>query len=140
MKQQVVPTAGKLAGCISSFASTAVTGSIWFVTQIIVMAYLLFYFLRDGLLILDAIAWLLPLSEADTQKIFARIGETIRGSLYGKLLVASIQGELGGLMFWWIGLPAPVLVGSFDGIGLGCSVVGNIRCLVPCSDNTGFAG
>jgi len=81
------------------------------VTQIIVMAYLLFYFLRDGPLILDAVASVLPLSESDTQKIFARIGETIRISLYGKLLVSSIQGSLGGLIFWWIGLPAPVLWG-----------------------------
>jgi len=111
LKQEVALTARRLAAWISSFASIAVTGSIWFVTQIIVMAYLLFYFLRDGPLILDAVASVLPLSESDTQKIFARIGETIRISLYGKLLVSSIQGSLGGLIFWWIGLPAPVLWG-----------------------------
>jgi predicted PurR-regulated permease PerM len=75
------------------------------------MVYLLFYFLRDGRLILSAIASVLPLSQPDTQRIFARIGETIRVALYGKLLVASIQGSLGGLMFWWIGLPTPVLWG-----------------------------
>jgi predicted PurR-regulated permease PerM len=75
------------------------------------MAYVLFYFLRDGQLILRTIGFLLPVSQSDTQRIFARIGETIRISLYGKLLVASIQGSLGGLMFWWIGLPSPVLWG-----------------------------
>jgi predicted PurR-regulated permease PerM len=111
LQQEVALAARRLAGWVSSLASLAVTSSIWFLTQIVIMAYVLFYFLRDGPLILSAIASLLPLSRSDTQTVFARIGETIRVSLYGKLLVASIQGTLGGLMFWWIGLPAPVLWG-----------------------------
>jgi predicted PurR-regulated permease PerM len=111
LEQEVAVAARRLAGWISSLASLAVTGSIWFVTQIIIMVYLLFYFLRDGRLILSTVPSVLPLSQPDTQKIFARIGETIRVALYGKLLVASIQGSLGGLMFWWIGLPTPVLWG-----------------------------
>lgn len=109
LKQDVGLAARRLAGWISSLASLAVTGSIWFVTQLIVMAYLLFDFLRDGSLILGAIASLLPLSESDTQKGFARIGGTIRVSLYGRLLVGSIQGALRGLISWWIGLSAAVL-------------------------------
>lgn len=35
----------------------------------------------------------------------------IRVSLGGKLVMASIQGTLGGLMFGWLGLPAPVFWG-----------------------------
>ena len=27
--------------------------------------------------------------------------------MYGKVLVAIVQGALGGLMFWWLDLPAP---------------------------------
>jgi predicted PurR-regulated permease PerM len=111
LHQEVALASRRLAGWVSSLASVAVTGSIWFVTQIIIMVYLLFYSLRDGRVILSAIASVLPLSQPDTHRIFARIGETIRISLYGKLLVASIQGSLGGLMFWWIGLPTPVLWG-----------------------------
>lgn len=111
LHQEAALAARKLAGWMSSLAALAVTGSIWFVTQIAIMAYVLFYFLRDGPLMLSAIAWVLPLPQSDTQRIFTRIGETIRVSLYGKLLVASIQGSVGGLMFWCVGLPAPVLWG-----------------------------
>jgi predicted PurR-regulated permease PerM len=111
LQQEFALAVRRLAGWISSLASLAVTSSIWFVTQIIITVYVLFYFLRDGPLILNTIALLLPLSRPDTHRIFARVGETIRVSLYGKLLVASIQGSLGGLMFWWIGLPTPVLWG-----------------------------
>ena len=35
----------------------------------------------------------------------------IKVSLGGKLVVASIQGTLGGLMFGWLGLPAPIFWG-----------------------------
>ena len=97
-------------------------------------------FLTRRPLILSAIASVLPLSESDTQRIFARIGETIRVSLYGKLLVASIQGSLGGLIFWCVGLPAPVLLGFSDDLGFSPPVVGNIRNLVPCAVIAGVAG
>jgi predicted PurR-regulated permease PerM len=36
----------------------------------------------------------------------------VRASVFGTLLVATIQGVLGGLMFWWLGLPAPLLWGA----------------------------
>jgi predicted PurR-regulated permease PerM len=111
LQQEVASAARGLAGWISSLASIAVTGSIWFVTQIVIMMYLLFYFLRDGPLLLSTVASVLPLSQSDSRRILARIGETIRLSLYGKLLIGCIQGSLGGLMFWWIGLPTPVLWG-----------------------------
>jgi predicted PurR-regulated permease PerM len=107
LRQEVGLAARRLAGWISSLAAQAVTGSIWFVTQAAIMAYVLFYFLRDSQLILGAIASVLPLPQSDTQTIFARVGETIRVSLYGKLLVASIQGSLGGSYFGALGYRPP---------------------------------
>jgi len=64
--------------------------------------------LRGGQLILSTIATVLPLSPPETQKLFARIGETFRISAYGKLLLVSIQDSFARLMFWWIGLPTPL--------------------------------
>src|SRR5215211_4702837 len=39
------------------------------------------------------------------------VGGTIYATVYGTFVVAIIQGVLGGLMFWWLGLPAPLLWG-----------------------------
>ena len=33
----------------------------------------------------------------------------ISAVVFGTLVVALVQGTLGGLMFWWLGLPAPLL-------------------------------
>jgi len=43
--------------------------------------------------------------------LFCRVRDTIYATMYGTLTVASIQGLLGGLMFWWLGLSAPLLWG-----------------------------
>ncbi len=40
-----------------------------------------------------------------------RAGDMIGAVVYGTLSVALVQGALGGLIFWWLGLPAPLLWG-----------------------------
>ena len=52
-------------------------------------------------------------------KVFSHVGDTIHATIYGTLAVAAVQGTLGGLMFWWLGLPAPVLWGLVMGVLLG---------------------
>src|SRR5215213_12024026 len=54
---------------------------------------------------------LVPLSNRETDEVFARVSDTIHATVLGTLVVAAIQGALGGLMFWWLGLPAPILWG-----------------------------
>ena len=43
--------------------------------------------------------------------MFARVADTVYATLYGTLGVSLAQGVLGGLMFWLLGLPAPLLWG-----------------------------
>ena len=44
-------------------------------------------------------------------RVCRRVGDTIYATIYGTLAVSAVQGLLGGLMFWWLGLPAPLLWG-----------------------------
>jgi hypothetical protein len=43
--------------------------------------------------------------------VFGRIADTIHASIYGSVAVALVQGALGGVMFWVLGLPTPVFWG-----------------------------
>jgi len=45
-----------------------------------------------------------------TGSLFARVADTGYATLRGTFAVSLVQGALGGLMFWWLGLPAPVVV------------------------------
>ena len=44
--------------------------------------------------------------------VIDRVGAMIFATIYGSLGVALVQGFLGGLMFWILGLPAPLLWGA----------------------------
>ena len=96
---------------LTTVTSSIVSGSAWAITQIATMIVVLFYFLRDQESILANLRSLVPLSAEETDRLFVRITETIRVSLYGKVVVAGIQGGLGGLIFWWLDLPAPAFWG-----------------------------
>jgi len=88
-----------------------VTGSIGAGIQLLITFFALFYFFRDRHAFLHLLRSLSPLSPAETEKVFVRVVNTIRATIFGTLLVAVVQGFLGGLMFWGLGLSAPILWG-----------------------------
>lgn len=72
----------------------------------------LFYFCRDRTGLLLFFRRFIRLSAAETDEMLGRIAQTVSASLCKNLLVKVIQGLLGGLMFWILGLPAPVPFGA----------------------------
>jgi predicted PurR-regulated permease PerM len=107
-----VQIARSLAGWVSVTISALFAGSVWLLSQLVVTFFVLFYFLRDGEVILSRARLLLPLPDSFVNTVFTRVAQVIRVSLAGKVVVATIQGALGGLMFFWLGLPAPVFWGT----------------------------
>jgi len=102
----------RMAGIVAGQVSNAVRGSIWILTQVLLTSVTMFFFLRDRDLILMYLRRLSPLSPEETSAIFERASKTIGASLSSNLFVKLIQGILGGLMFWILGLPDPVLAGA----------------------------
>lgn len=96
---------------LAATAGNIIKGSAFQLLGIILVFYVLFFFLRDRHLILKSIMALSPLSELEMGRLFKRLGDTIHATVYGTFVIAAVQGSLGGLMFWWLGLPAPLLWG-----------------------------
>ena len=111
-KINIPAEADKAVRGVASRASQFVTGSVWALTLMLIAILTLFYFFRDQSSILRALRSMLPFSERETNQVFQRITDTIFATVFGSLTVAAAQGILAGLMFWWLGLPAPVLWGS----------------------------
>lgn len=86
--------------------------SFEFAISIFVMLFLLFYFLRDWRSVLQAVRSLVPLAPQEADQVLDNVRRTIHAIVYGTLAVGVVQGALGGLMFWWLGLPAPLLWGT----------------------------
>ena len=78
--------------------------------------YLLFYFLRDRDKALHAHRDMSPLPKAETDQLLGEWPHTVHATVYGTVAVAIVQGTLGGLMFWWLDLPLPLLWGVVMGL------------------------
>ena len=101
---------------VDASAGDIVKASVVQVLGLCLIFYVLFFFLRDRRLILDSVMSLSPLSPSEMVGLYGRIGDTIHATVYGTFAVASVQGFLGGLMFWWLDLPAPLLWGLIMGL------------------------
>jgi predicted PurR-regulated permease PerM len=102
-------TVKALATWLTKTAGSIVKGSVVQVIGFCLTFYLLFYFLRDRRAALQSLRLLSPLTPAEMNRLFSRVTDTIYATVYGTLAVSAVQGLLGGLMFWWLGLSAPLL-------------------------------
>ena len=100
-----------LAAWFSNVGASFVRGSVVQVLEVILTFYLLFYFLRDRTAARRMLHKLLPLTHVETDRLFARVVDTVRATIYETAAMAAVQGTLGGLMFWILGLPTPLLWG-----------------------------
>lgn len=73
------------------------------------MLYLSFFLLRDGEGIVDWMRNAVPLSDERRHLLFQKFAEVVRATVKGNLVVALVQGALGGFIFWLLDLPAPLL-------------------------------
>lgn len=96
---------------IGSLALTAGQNVARFVLEFAIMLYLLFFVLRDGDELLEAIIAALPIGDERERMLFAKFAEVSRATLKGTLVIGVIQGTLGGLMFGALGIEGAVLWG-----------------------------
>ncbi|WP_020407888.1 AI-2E family transporter [Hahella ganghwensis] len=96
------------------FASQAVSvGQEYmnFLINFVLMLYLTFFFLRDGNSLIQLMIRALPLGDTRERHLFSKFAEVSRAVVKGNLVVATVQGTLGGIIFAILGLPGAVLWG-----------------------------
>jgi predicted PurR-regulated permease PerM len=77
--------------------------------HIFVMVVAMFFFTHDGEKFLTFAREIMPLSEVERDAFFARVKRMLYAIFYGVILTAGIQATLGGIGWWFVGLPNPVL-------------------------------
>jgi len=75
----------------------------------------LYYFFKDGHRLFERLKETLPIRSKERDLLVSRFRQMVSATIYGGLLVAIVQGILGGLAFWILGLPSPVLWGTAMG-------------------------
>ncbi len=82
-----------------------------FVARVFITLYLAFFLVRDGDRLAAAIRAALPLAPEHKEALLATFATAIRATVKGNLVVAAVQGTLGGLAFWVLGVRAALLGG-----------------------------
>ncbi len=80
-----------------------------FVVSFFIMLYLLFFLLRDGARLSRRMREAIPLNADYLRSLSGKFTTVIRATVKGNIVVAIVQGALGGLAFWVLGIHAPVL-------------------------------
>ena len=76
-----------------------------------IMLYLLFFFLRDGRDLARLIRGAIPMQPAHTNYLLHKFATVVRATVKGTVVVALVQGLLGGLAFAVLGIGGAVLWG-----------------------------
>ena len=77
--------------------------------NLLITLYLAFFLIRDGDRLAHAVRRALPLAAAHQRVLAEKFSTVIRATVRGNLLVAAIQGALGGLAFWWLDVGGALL-------------------------------
>jgi len=76
------------------------------------MLYMLFFFLRDGRQLVATLMRVLPLGDARERQLLSKFAEVSLATIKGTLVVGIVQGAIGAVLFWALGIPAPVFWGT----------------------------
>lgn len=98
-----------MGGAIAGRALGFFGGLVGAIVQIFFVIFTMYYLFRDGERFVRALPDTLPLRREQSERLFERTRDVISASLYGVLVIAVIQGALGGLAFWALGLPSAIV-------------------------------
>jgi predicted PurR-regulated permease PerM len=111
LESQLSTAAVNVSRVVASSALSIGKDSLRITVFFFLMLYLLFFFLRDGTLLLEGLVRALPLGDTRERALFARFAEVSRATIKGTLVVGAVQGLIGGVTFSLLGIGAPVLWG-----------------------------
>lgn len=120
---------GDMTGVQQRIEGAAAQGSQWiaaralsmgqntfeFVVSFGVMLYLLFFLLRDGADLSKAVRDTFPLAKPHTHYLLNKFTTVTRATIKGNVAVAVVQGGLGGLAFWFLGVQGALVWGVLMG-------------------------
>ncbi|WP_420473301.1 AI-2E family transporter [Noviherbaspirillum sp. ST9] len=111
LQEKLSAAAAQGSQMIATRAFTIGQNTFEFVISFGIMLYLLFFFLRDGRALTLKIKRAIPLSGEHKHNLFGKFTTVIRATVKGNIAVAAVQGALGGLIFWILGIHSPLVWG-----------------------------
>lgn len=111
VKEKISSFALRVSGFVAQQTVHLGQGTLSFIMQVAIMLYVAFYIMRDSKMLVTKLHKALPLGYKREQLFFAKFTEVTRATIKGSLIVAIVQGTLGGLVFYFLGVSSALLWG-----------------------------
>ena len=72
----------------------------------------LYYLFKDGEHLFERLKEIVPIPSKEKNLIIRRFKDMVYATIYGGIFIAIVQGVLGGVIFWALGISSPILWGT----------------------------
>lgn len=131
LKSNAINAAMSSGKFIASHAFTIGQNAFGFVVSLVLMLYITFFMLRDGTYLVDLMVRALPLGDIRERMLFGLFAEVTRATIKGNLVIAMLQGFIGGVTLWALGIHSAILWGVLMAIASLIPAVGSALVWVP---------
>ncbi len=121
----------KTTSVIFNQTSWLITNGSKAIFYFFLMLFTMYYFFKDGEALVNKIKRLFPIASDRVETTFHSLHEVILATMYGGLVVALIQGILGGALFAIVGIPSAVFWGAIMAFMSILPIVGAFIIYVP---------
>jgi predicted PurR-regulated permease PerM len=104
-------SARRLASFLSGQAAAVLQNTILFFAYLVATIFAMFFLFRDAAAVMHAVRRIVRLEASVRERLIEQIHTLVTAGVTSSLIVAAVQGILGGLTFWALGLSAPVFWG-----------------------------
>ena len=111
LQERFTAMLAQVSGFVASRAVSIGQGTAQFLIGLGVMLYVLFFLFRDGTALASTIGRASPLSPRHTEHVMTKFIQVVKATVKGNFIIAIVQGTVGGLTFWALGIQAPLLWG-----------------------------
>ena len=87
-------------------------GVLGILMQFTITLYVLFFFFRDGKDLVEQLIYVLPIGDKKERQLIMRFQSVARATVKGSILIALVQGVLGGILFALLGVEGAVIWGA----------------------------
>jgi len=111
VQARITSFVAQAAQLVASRALSIGQGTAQLFVSLGVMLYVLFFLFRDGSVIARIIRRASPLSDFHTDYVLRKFATVVKATVKGNVIIAILQGTIGGLAFWFLGIEAALLWG-----------------------------
>lgn len=130
-QQRLEQLAAAGSQALASIALSAGQNTLSFLVSYGIMLYLLFFLLRDGRKLTAMLRRAMPLSRRHAHFLLNRVGIVTRATVKGNVVVAAVQGALGGLALAVLGVQGALLWGVLMAILSLLPAIGSAIVWIP---------